>query len=363
MKKTGWIALAGISLFSAAFYIVTGSLMRRWLAPRRRAVSHEPLEPVTFFRPLKSGEAGVARNLQIFLSSLEAGDQVIIATTAGEDLPLCEPLSLAHPELDLTWLQVSEGTRRNPKINKLVRMEPFAKHEKWIILDSDAIADRRFLEAFRREWQSAKADAISAPYAFRSANGLASRLDALGTGIALWPGVALLKSTGHLNFLTGACMGIHAPLLRSCGGWRILGEALADDHELGRLISRAGGKIEASDALLSLEPPDLSWKQWILHQHRAFVTFRTCNPAGSLGIPLTHGVGISFFCALLNPRSLPIWLLHTILLLLRAKSAKSLPGGTESLRDLWIVSLLEPLFWLVAWLPLPVRWGRRWIRV
>ena len=379
MKKPGWIAVAGIGIFSAAFYLVTSFLLRRWLGGTPAVASQisngenhksaltaqrppSDLDPVTFFRPIKKGEAGLRKNLAVFLSALDPGDRVIFCATAPEELRLFEDLAAGHPGLDILCLHAAAGIHQNPKINKLAQMEPMAAHERWIVLDSDAIPDRDFLKAFRSEWQANGADAISAPYGSQSARSLPSRLDTLGTGLALWPGVALLKSTGHLDFLTGACMGVKSSTLRKLGGWKTLGGSLAEDHELGLLIARAGGKVVISSTVLALETPDLTWKEYFLHQHRAFVTFRLCNPAGSLGIPLTHGVGISFLFALLNPLCPGRWLLHMGLLFLRAKSANSLPGSPNKLREIWLVSLLEPFFWLLSWLPLPVWWGAKWIR-
>ena len=361
MKKPGWIAAAGIGVFSAAFYLAASFLLRRWLADRQPESCPIP-DPVTFFRPIKNGEPGLRKNLAVFLSALEPGDQVIFSATGPEELRLCEDLAAGHPGLDILCLHAAEGIHRNPKINKLAQMEPLASRERWIAIDSDAIPDRGFLRAFRSEWQSKNSDAISAPYASATARTLPSRLDALGTGLALWPGVALLRSTGHLDFLNGACMGVRAAALQKLGGWKILGESLADDHELGILVAKAGGRVDIAGAVLALEAPDLTSKEWILHQHRAFVTFRVCNPAGSLGIPLTHGAGLSFLFLLLNPLCLGRWLLHLSLLFLRAKSANSLPGPPNKLCEIWLVSLLEPFFWLLSWLPLPVWWGGRWIR-
>ena len=361
MKTPGGIAVAGIGIFSAAFFLVTSFLLRRWLADHRPEPCVTP-DPVTFFRPIKSAEAHLRKNLEVFLAAVEPGDQVIFSTSTPEELRLCEELASGHPGLDIRCLPAAGGIHRNPKINKLAQMEPLAARERWVVLDSDAIPDRGFLKAFRTEWQQKNSDAISAPYASASALTLPSRLDALGTALALWPGVALLRSTGGLDFLTGACMGVRAAALQKLGGWKILGDSLADDHELGLLVAKGGGKVDISGTVLQLEAPDLTWKEWVLHQHRAFVTFRLCNPAGSFGIPLTHGAGLSFLFLLLNPRSLGRWFLHLGLLFLRAESANSLPGPPNRLREIWLVSLMEPLFWLLSWLPLPVWWGGRWIR-
>lgn len=361
MKKTGWTAVAGIGVFSAGFYLVTALLLRRWLGAAT-ALPDPPFEPVTFFRPLKSGDPGLLRNLEVFLSAIEPEDQVIFCASGENEFRLCEKLASDRPALEIISLRAIEGVHRNPKVNKLARMEDYATRTRWIVLDSDTLADRPFLQAFRSEWQRHQADAFSAPYRFQAGHSHPSRLDALGTALGLWPGVALLRSTGRLDFLLGACMGVKASALRKLGGWKILGEALADDHELGLLIKRAGGTVGIGGTVLTLQAPELTWIEWILHQHRVSVTFRLCNPSGSLGIPLTHGVGLSFLLALFRPRSPSRWLLHLSLLLVRHLSAGSLPDRKSSLSDLWLVSLCEPLFWALSWLPLPIRWGGKWIR-
>jgi len=360
LKRAGWTAIAGVGVFTALFSLGTAFLLRGWLRKGRGDVPGDE-EAVTFFRPIKTGEPGLAENLELFLSAVGSGDQVIFAATGGEEHRLCEELAARHSQTEILCLLVEEGRCRNPKINKLARMEPFATRSKWIVLDSDAVADRKFLAAFRGEWKKKKFTALSAPYAFLPARETPARLDALGTGLALWPGVALIRAAGRLDFLTGACMGVKADALRKIGGWAALGDALADDNELGRRIRRAGGTVGIAETVLTLQPPESTWQGWFFHQHRAYVTFRLCNPSGSLGIPLTHGVGFTFLFALFRPLSLLRWLLHFGLLLLRWNSSKALPGGRASCRDLWIVSLLEPFFWLLSWLPVPVRWGGKWV--
>lgn len=360
LKRAGWTAIAGVGVFTALFSLGTAFLLRRWLAREKDDVPCDG-EPVTFFRPIKTGEPGLAENLELFLSAVGSEDQVIFAATGVEEYRLCEELAAWHSELEIFCLHAEEGRHRNPKINKLAQMEPFATRSKWIVLDSDAVAGRKFLPAFRGEWQKKKCTALSAPYAFLPARETPARLDALGTGLALWPGVALLRATGRLDFLTGACMGVEAEALRQIGGWAALADALADDNELGRRIRRAGGTVGIAENVLTLQAPESTWQGWFFHQHRAYVTFRLCNPSGSLGIPLTQGVGLTFLFALSKPFSLVRWLLHFGLLFLRWNSAKALPGDRTSCRELWMVSLLEPFFWLLSWLPVPVRWGGKWV--
>jgi len=156
-------------------------------------------------------------------------------------------------------------------------------------------------------------------------------------------------------------MAVRAPALQRIGAWASLGDSLADDNQLGRNIARAGGTLGIAHTVLALEAPALDAKTWARHQHRAFATFRLCNPRGSLGLPLTQGVGFTFLFALLRPLSPARWLLHLALLALRTNTANSLPGPRFRLGEIWLASLAEPLFWLLSRLPIPIRWGaKRW---
>jgi len=346
-------------LITAAYFLFASWLLRRWL--RDGSECPGPLDPVTFFRPIKSSEPGLAHNLEVFLAGVEPDDRILLGASGGAGHRLCEDLARRFPKLDIHCPLLEHGICVNPKIGKLVQLAPLATHDRWIVLDSDAIADGRFLRTFRREWEESAAAAFSAPYVFKEGSSLPSRLDAAGTELALWPGVAVLRATGQMNFLTGGCLAVKGNVLRRLGGWKILADALADDHELGRAISRAGERVGISRCVLTLAAPPVGTRDWLLHQHRAFVTFRLCNPAGCLGLPLTFGLAFSLFSALAKPLSLRQWLLHLLVLACRRSAANALPGQQRSLPVIWLSGLVEPVFWLLAWLPLPVRWAGKWI--
>ncbi|MEI6035574.1 MAG: glycosyltransferase, partial [Verrucomicrobiae bacterium] len=207
-------AAAGAGIFTAAYFLIASGLLRRWLrksAPPPCDLSG--LEPATFFRPIKSGEPGLARNLEAFLEGVEPGDRILFGASGAAERALCAALARKFPNLDIQCPPLGGLACLNPKVGKLVQMEPLATHDRWIVLDSDACADGRFLRAFRLEWQESAAAAFSAPYVFEDGGCLASRLDAAGTELALWPGVAVLRAAGRVDFLAGACMGVKGEAL------------------------------------------------------------------------------------------------------------------------------------------------------
>ncbi len=354
-----WIPILGAAVFSAGFSVLTAVLLRRWLAPDL-PIPGQPLEPVTFFRPIKSREPGLRTKLLTFLSSLEPGDQVLFGTTDEPELTLCKELAERFAPLEVLCIPTAKGFCKNPKINKLVQMESLARYPRWIILDSDTLADRVFLQAFRSEWQTCQADALSAPYALARGANAPARLDAAASALALWPGVALLRAFSRVDFLTGACMAVKANFVQRMGGFRILGDELAEDHALGHCIANLGGSVAIARAILPLDATRMTWREFALHQHRTFATFRRCNPGGSLGLPLTHGCGLSFFWLLQRPLSPVRWLTHLALFGSRLFTARALPGPRPAPHEVWLSGLLDPVFWILSRLPLPVSWAGKW---
>lgn len=353
------MAAVGTGLFTIVYCAFAAGFLRRWFAASAPPVQR--LEAVTFFRPLKSGEPGLARNLEQFLEAVEPGDRVLFGAHSPEQRELCLDLTRKFPHLDIHCPPLDHLDCLNPKIEKLLQLEPFATHDRWIVLDSDTMAGPEFLRAFRAEWQESGADAFSSPYVFDRPDNLPSQLDAAGTELSLWPGVAVLRATGRVDFLTGACMAVRAPVLRSLGGWNVFADELADDNELGRAVSRSGGRVGISKCVATLAPPRANAPDWLLHQHRVFATFRMCNPSGFLGLPLTFGLAFSFFSLLANPLSRGRWILHLFVATSRQAVANALPGRRRSRWDVWLSGLAEPLFWAASLLPLPVRWAGKWI--
>lgn len=362
MKIAALIVGAGICLFSGIFYAATTVLLRRWMGEKKPGTSTS--EPVTFFRPLKPGEIRLREHLQVFLAGIEPGDQVLCGVRSERDREIVADLAREFPEADLTCVVCAETGCRNPKVSKLIQLEPLARHDLWIILDSDTTVGADELRAFRAEWSVSGADAASAPYFFQNAETAFARLDAVATSLTLWPGVSLLRARGGIDFLLGACMGIRASVLKSLGGWKAFGDALADDNELARAVVRQGGRVHATNTPVGLDAGTMSAAGWILHQHRALSTYRLCNPLGSLGLPLTHGIAASLVIALAFGRSPLAWFVHGLLVFLRTLSAREFPGGDRRwhLGSVWLASVLEPIFWLSAWLPLPVRWSGGWLK-
>lgn len=337
-------ALAGVALFSAAFFVATRACLRAWQrAPQ--ASAPPPPEPLTFFRPLKPGEPSLAEKLTRFVIGTRPGDRILLGTTSEAEHAAACAIREGFPEKEIVVVPCEAGRLANPKINKLAQMEPFAGPERWLALDSDTLCDAEVLDALRADWAASGAPVLTAPYVFVRAGSPASRLDAAATVLGLWPGVALLRATGRAGTMFGACLGVTAPVLRSLGGWAALGDEFAEDNALGRRLAAAGHRIHLAPTAVPVDAGSLTWREAIVHQHRVHATYHRCDPAGALGLPLTYGIPLTLAAFAAQPR-LSLLAVHAALVALRAASARELPGQPRlSLADIWLTSLAEPVFW------------------
>jgi ceramide glucosyltransferase len=367
--------LIGIAAFicaSSAVYLWIGAfLVARWLAePIPTFIG--PLPPVTLLRPLKSGVPDLAGKLAALASSLHPGDRLVLgAAEASPELAECERLQRAHAECDIVVVPCREGAAVNPKISKLVQMEGECGHELLILSDSEAMIDPVWLDRLRAEWAASGCDAITTGYRFAGVRTWPQRLDVVPVLLSLWPGLALVRRWGRVDFTLGACTGLRRSQLSEIGGWRAFGGYLAEDRELGSALAARGRSIRLAVAVTTLDSDPLSWREWWRHQRRVALTYRVGAPWGFAGTIFTHGPTASLFLAGAGFASGARWwcLAGSVATL----GARWIAGHALArmlnapARWLGITQLLagwmETWSWLLSWTTRRVWWSGRWWRL
>ncbi len=321
------------------------------------------LPPVTWYRPLKTGVRDLRPKLLAFLESIEAGDQVLMgADPDSEALRIAREVA-AGSGREATVIECIPDAARNPKVSKLLQMAPFSRNDHWIIADSEAVLDREFVRKFREEWVSTGAAALTAGYRFAGMGNLPQRLDAMATVLTLWPGIELVRAFGRVEFTLGACTALRRTDLEAIGGWKSLGDELAEDYWLGARLCERGQEVRLSESILTLDSDDMTWSDYWRHQHRVAVTYRAARPLGTAGMVFTRGVTASFLLMLIHP----IWasILFLLALVFRVALAESMATirGLPLKGSVGLIILsdaVETFAWLRAWVARYVWWRGRW---
>lgn len=369
--SAAWLAIpAAVAAFGAAYQWLGAVLVARWLREAAQLLPERELPPVTLLRPLKGGVPDLRGKLERLARALRPGDRLVLGAALGSpELVECERLARTFAEREIAVVPCREGAAVNPKISKLVQMDAACRHERLILSDSESMIDAAWLAALRREWEQSGADALTTGYRFAGAMTWPQRLDAAPALLSLWPGLALMRRFGRVNFTLGACTALRRRDLEDAGGWRAFGDFLAEDRELGAALTARGRTIRLAALVTTLDTDPLGWRDWWRHQRRVAATYRAAAPVGFAGMALTHSATAALLLVGLSIGSgwegwALLWAggMLTLRWLAARRLAAALDFPAQGLAaSLLVAGPVESLAWLAAWGRGAIWWsGRRW---
>jgi ceramide glucosyltransferase len=360
-----WICLGLIAATVIHAAVVAAVLNLRGVEdPTRQSKVEDATLPITWFRPIKAGVLGLREKLEAFLAAVRKDDQVILGLDPDSpDRAVCESIAAAAGDR-VEIVDCVPGTAANPKISKLAQMTRVARHEHWVVVDSEAIMDRSFAEIFRNEWAVSGANVLTAGYLMAGTETIPQRLDAMSVLLTLWPGLEFVRMFGTIRFTLGACTAVRRSDLAELGGWAAFGNNLAEDHELGLRLTDCGRHVRLSHPVLTLHSDPMSWSQYWRHQVRIAATYRAATPAGAAGLILTRGITAGFLLLFLHPgveSFILLLLAWGVRVALAVRISRRLGAPVPGLA--WTVPIsdvVETAAWIVGWFTNRVWWGGKW---
>jgi ceramide glucosyltransferase len=178
----------------------------------------------------------------------------------------------------------------NPKVSTLRQLEPHARHDLWVVADSDVCVGHDFLAIAVASLIEKGADLVSCPYRAGTAHTLGAHLEALTISADFIPSVAVAHYVEGIRFALGAAMVFRREALEKIGGFAALADFLADDYQLGWRMHQAGAKVALIPYVVETANPEMSLQDYLLHQLRWTRTYRVCRPKGYLAYGITHAL-------------------------------------------------------------------------
>lgn len=354
----------GLALAALIYQFLALQCLARFFRRPRAALSEGPWPGVTVFKPVKGLEAATPECLESFVHQDYHPVQILFGVPDPNDpaLPFLEKLQ----KVSLHEVQVMvcpEKLGQNPKVSILRQLEPYARHPIWVVADSDVKVDRDFLRLAVGALLKKGVGLISCPYRAGEARTWGARLEALTISADFIPSVAVAHYVEGIRFALGAAMVFRREALSRIGGFAALADFLADDYQLGWQIHQSGGKVALIPYVVETNNPDMSLKDYLLHQLRWTRTYRICRPVGYLAYGITHGLVWSLAAWLAS--GLASWAAGLVAAVLAVRLASawlaerlflqgSLPGTAFSLlpvKDLCAFGL-----WLFSFLGNEVTW-------
>lgn len=360
------LAAAGMGYFLAALVAARVYLRarRKALAAIARAGTDAPAPGISILKSLKGIDPGMLDAFRSHCRQNYRGNFELlfgVASLAEPAAATVQQLQQEFPEIPIRLIECPLQLGTNGKVSTLVQIAEHARHDILLINDSDITVSPRYLErvaaAFSPEAASAgnktapPVGMVTALYRGRAhrsifRGGFPEQLEGLGIATDFIPGVLLSRLLEHgLRYGLGSTLAVRREALEASGGLLPLVDQLADDHELGASIARAGYRIELCAEVVETGVPAYDWRGFTDHQLRWLRTVRDARPAGYAGLIFTHGLGWALLNVLASGASLfSLWLLGLSFFL---RLALAMTAGAEVLHDrdvlphLWLVPLRD----------------------
>jgi ceramide glucosyltransferase len=348
----------GLALAAIVYQFLAFVSLARFFRQRPASPLPQPLPGVTVFKPVRGVDTFTRECLASFLNQDYPAVQVLFGVADPGDPVLAVLRNLgAGSASEVEIVVCPERLGLNPKVNVLRQLEPRARHDIWVVADSDVKVGRDFLRETVAALLKQGGGLVSCPYRAGESATLGARLEALTISGDFMPSVAVAHYLEDIRFALGAAMVFFRDDLRRIGGFAALSDFLADDYQLGWQMHQDGVKVALSPYVVETVNPEMTLQDYLWHQLRWTRTYRVCRPKGYLAYGITHalvwsllawavsglaGFGLGLVAAALALRLALAWFSERLCLKGRLPTASFLLLPVKDLLafGLWLMSFL-----------------------
>lgn len=345
------IVTTALTVIGMGYFLASMVAARSFLRERRQPRA-EFTPAVSILKSLKGLDPGMMDAFRSHCRQNYAGEfELLFGVSSLDDSAAAavERLIAEFPELAIRLVECPERLGTNGKVSTLMQLAPHARHDIFLINDSDITVGPHYLERVLCRLAPAAQDAGKAPVGLvtalfrgRSHGTLPSRLEALAISTDFIPSVLVSKVVERgVHYGLGSTLAVRREALEKSGGLLALVDLLADDFEMGARVERAGYRVVLSTEVVETSVPAYGWREFADHQVRWLRTVRHARPAGYSGLIFTYGLMWALLNVLasgLSPVSL--WLLGMSFFLRLAQAmtvGAAVLGDHEVLPNLWLI--------------------------
>jgi len=234
-----------LTVAGMAYFLASTIAARLYLRSRR--VPLPTFTPgVTILKSLKGLDPGMLDAFRSHCRQEYAGNfELLFGVSSLNDpaVPAVERLRAEFPHVDIGLIACPERLGTNGKVSTLFQLAIHARYDYLLINDSDITVSQKYLERVMACFAqpNARIGMVTALYRGRAHGTFGSRLEALGIATDFMPGVLLSRMIeGSLKYGLGSTLAVRRDALEEAGGLIALVDHLADDHQMGVRIVKAG---------------------------------------------------------------------------------------------------------------------------
>lgn len=369
------VALAAMA-FSLLYVAACIAVTLRWRLGRR-AAQLAPEPPVSVLKPLCGLEPGLDENLRSICRQSYPSAELVIGARSPDDpaLGVARGIAQEFPDHPIRIVAGAPPLGANRKIDTLAHLASVARHDVFVIADSDIRVGPGYLRAIVGELADPSVGIVSCLYRARPTGGIWSRLGGMAIDEWFIPSVLISRALGSEAYCSGTTMALRRHVLDAAGGFPLLAPLLADDYELGARVRRLGLRSVIARYEVAATVHEESLGSLVAHELRWMRTVRTVSPLGHAMSWVTYALPVSLLAMASN--SFKPWTLGFVVLAVLLRVALHyvvvLPTGDidttsfTSRRTVWFVPLRDLMsfgVWMLSYFSRRVMWrgNAMWVR-
>jgi ceramide glucosyltransferase len=349
-------------LVSWVFWLATLLCARRVFARRARPCAHPP---VSILKPVRGLDFEVRENFISHCEQEYPEFEILFGVTSEDEpvVPVIRELQRTYGR-DRVRLVIAPHEAANPKAGLLDALAQRARHDVLVLTDSDVRLPPDALTRAVEQLADRRVGLVTFPYRGGRALSFAAVLEGLGMEGEFIPSAMLANRLLLSPFALGPGNAMRRDVLDKIGGFGAVTSYLADDHQLGVLVGRAGYRVVVGDPVISAVLGPTTLNTWWTREVRWARTIRMSRRAHYPGILLTFSTPLAVIAALAG--AWPMLVGSLVLRWFVAARMMRWMGERALLRWLWMVpvrDLFSPAIWLAGFIGREVIWRGRRFRV
>jgi len=284
-----WVAicLAVPAIAAAAYYLLVVVAAWRWVR-RSDSLPLRNQRGISILKPVRGRDPHFYESIRSHALQDYAPCEILFGIHDPND-PAVEDIRRLIAEFPERAIRLIVSTTRlpNSKAGVLADLEAHARYPLLLVNDADIRVPPDYLRQTAAALEQSRNGLVTCLYRAQS-DGWPGRWEALGVATEFAPSVLVARLLGSGEFALGSTLLLRAEDLRRIGGFRAIGDYLADDYQLGWRITQLGLRVAFAPTIVETHLGGETWAGAWRHQLRWSRAIRVSRPGGYFGYVVTH---------------------------------------------------------------------------
>lgn len=299
------IVLILLVISGIAYTVFALVCVHRFFSSRHDTTHHHATDypAVSILKPVRGLDPSCSKNMLSFCAQDYPSYEVLFGFREGDDpaIPVATEI-IGMGLCDGRVVVDSQGSGTNQKVLNIESLVGEARHPLLAISDSDMVVDKDYLRRITGEFAGGKKTGmVTSMYKISNPLTIGSALESLTIALDFIPSVLVARRLEGITFGLGASMLVSKDALHQIGGFRPIGEYLADDYQLGYRLWKKGYQNILSGYVIENRVGRMTLRDHVVHQLRWARTYRASRPKGFAGFGITHMLPFALLLAAVEP--------------------------------------------------------------